>query len=120
MTLGTASYRLLPDIQITSPITGDDAHKFQKCFPPGTVNIAKVDGIDTAEIENPRKDTGSREALRHKEFQDKVRLTRVRDHFLFSVESTGVLPSSDIFEMSLDILSEKIATLKQALAELVL
>lgn len=33
-------------------------------------------------IENPRKDTVSREVLRHKEFEGLVELSRIRDHFM--------------------------------------
>lgn len=80
--VSTASYRLLPEITILKPITGDDAIKFKNCFPEGVVDIVNKDGVQTAKVINPRKDTVSREVLRHKEFEDKVRLTRVRDHFI--------------------------------------
>ena len=62
-------------------ITGDDAVKFQSCFPKGTIAI--VDG--NAVVANMRKETGCREALRHKEFQDKVKIGRVRNHFLCTI-----------------------------------
>ena len=39
-------------------------------------------GVRRARIANPRRDTVSREVLRHKEFQDIVQLSRVRDHFI--------------------------------------
>jgi len=42
----------------------------------------KIDGEKEARVVNPRKDTVSRECLRHAEFKDKVKLTRVRDHFI--------------------------------------
>lgn len=81
--VATASYRLLPDIQILERITGQDALKFQKCFPPGVIDIVtNSNGNQEAVVSNPRKDTVSRECLRHAEFKDKVRLTRVRDHFM--------------------------------------
>ena len=81
--LGTASYRLLPDIRILKPITGDLAERFKSCFPPGVVEMFdNEEGQKQARIANPRKDTASREVLRYKEFQDKVLLTRVRDHFI--------------------------------------
>lgn len=79
----TASYRLLPTIDILSPILYDDADKFVACFPSGVARI-KVDrkGVKHAEIVNPRLDTVSREVLRHDEFKGKVKLGRVRDHFI--------------------------------------
>lgn len=80
--VATASYRLLPEITILKPITGDSADRFQKCFPEGVVDVVMENGVKTAKVVNARKDTVSREVLRHKEFEDKVRLTRVRDHFI--------------------------------------
>ena len=73
----------MPVIDILSPITDTDAEKFVNCFPKGVAQI-KVDknGVKHAEIVNPRLDTVSREVLRHEEFKDKVKLGRVRDHFI--------------------------------------
>jgi DNA-directed RNA polymerases I and III subunit RPAC1 len=83
LTLAFASYRLLPTIDILSPILNDDAEKFVKCFPKGVAQVT-VDkkGVKHAEVVNPRLDTVSREVLRHDEFKDKVKLGRVRDHFI--------------------------------------
>ncbi len=79
----TVSYRLLPDIQILQPIVGRDAQKFVSCFPSGVAEVFKNGkGEMEARIVDARKDTMSREVLRHPEFEDKVRLTRVRDHFI--------------------------------------
>ncbi|KAJ3300291.1 DNA-directed RNA polymerases I and III subunit RPAC1 [Borealophlyctis nickersoniae] len=116
--VATASYRLLPDIQILKPIIGDDALKFKKCFPEGVVKVEKNrDGVLEARIANPRKDTVSREVLRHREFEDKVRLTRIRDHFIFSIESTGILPPQVLFVEAVQVLIDKCRKVKQALAE---
>ena len=83
LTPATASYRLLPTIDIISPITGEDAEKFVKCFPAGVAAVKKrSNGVKYAEVVNPRLDTVSREVLRHEEFQKKVKLGRVRDHFI--------------------------------------
>ena len=112
--VATASYRLLPEIRLLQPITGPDALKLQQCFPPGTIGIRN----DTAFVNNPRKDTASREALRHDEFKDKVLLTRVRDHFIFSIESTGCQPPETLFEMAADVLVQKCALVKEALIDL--
>ncbi|KAI9011884.1 DNA-directed RNA polymerase [Phycomyces nitens] len=114
--VATASYRLLPEITILEPITGDDAYKFQKCFAPGVVDVVKKGGKMVAKVVNPRKDTVSREVLRHKEFEDKVRLTRVRDHFIFNIETTGIIPAQDLFGMAINVLIEKIKTIQPALA----
>ncbi|KAJ2337648.1 DNA-directed RNA polymerase core subunit rpc40 [Coemansia sp. RSA 2681] len=114
--VATASYRLLPDIQITKEITGDDAELFRDCFPPGVVEVVNEGGVRKAKVVNARKDTVSREVLRHKEFDDKVRLTRVRDHFIFNVESTGAIPPEVLVSRALDVLIEKCDISKEALA----
>ncbi|KAG2188460.1 hypothetical protein INT44_001213 [Umbelopsis vinacea] len=115
--VATASYRLLPEIKILKPITGADAIKFQKCFPPGVIDIIEEDGEKLAKVVNARKDTVSREVLRHKEFEDKVRLTRVRDHFIFNIESAGAIPPQDLFVQAVGVLIEKIKAIKPSLAQ---
>ncbi|KAJ2768956.1 DNA-directed RNA polymerase core subunit rpc40 [Coemansia nantahalensis] len=117
--VATASYRLLPEIQILEDITGDDAELFRSCFPPGVVEVVEEQGVRKARVVNPRKDTVSREVLRHKQFEGKVRLTRVRDHFIFSVESTGIIAPEELVSKALDVLMEKCDIAKAALARAV-
>ncbi|KAK4052267.1 DNA-directed RNA polymerase core subunit rpc40, partial [Microbotryomycetes sp. JL221] len=76
--VATASYRLLPEIRITGDIAPELHDKFKSCFPPGV--IESVDG--RLVVANARADTVSREVLRHAEFEGKVELGRVRDHFI--------------------------------------
>ena len=64
------------------------------------------------------KDTVSRECLRHDEFKDKVQLGRIRDHFIFSVESAGQLPSDELFVDSVKVLKEKCERFKRNLRDL--
>ncbi|KAJ1840276.1 DNA-directed RNA polymerase core subunit rpc40 [Coemansia sp. RSA 1722] len=115
--VATASYRLLPDIQILEDITGEDAELFRNCFPPGVVEIVKEKGVKKAKVVNPRKDTVSREVLRHKQFEGKVRLTRVRDHFIFNVESTGIIAPEKLISQAIDVLIEKCDIAKAALVQ---
>lgn len=107
--VATASYRLLPHINITEPIKGELAQKFQKCFPQGVIGI---NVNDEAFVKDARKDTVSREVLRHEEFEGKVKLGRVRDHFIFNVESTGAMTPEEIFFKSVRILKNKAEYLK--------
>ncbi|KAK6875486.1 DNA-directed RNA polymerases I and III subunit RPAC1 [Candida tropicalis] len=87
------------------PITGKLAEKFQKCFPPGVIGIDSKTG--EAYVADARKDTVSREVLRHPEFDGKVKLGRQRDHFIFNVESTGAMTPDEIFCKSVRILKNK-------------
>lgn len=125
--VATASYRLLPTITITKPILGKDAEKFAKCFPQGVIRLEKLtkkeasrkgsgleghEGEMKAVVADPMKDTVSRECLRHEEFEGKVKLGRVRDHFIFSVESVGQWESEDLFLESVKVLRMKCEALK--------
>ena len=131
--VATATYRLLPDIKITRPIIGEDAAKFAKCFPRGVIGLEKVTpeeaahlgsdyegrvGEDKAVVIDPFKDTVSRECLRHDEFKDKVKLGRVRDNFIFNVESTGQFDSDFLFLESVKVLKLKCARWKRGMSDL--
>ena len=118
--VATASYRLLPDIKITHPIIGTDAKKFARCFPKGVIGYETdaESGDMKAVVKDPMKDTVSRECLRHEEFKGKVKLGRVRDHFIFSVESTGQSDSDELFLDSVRLLKAKAEKFKRHLSEL--
>ena len=118
--VATASYRLLPTIDILKPIVGQDARKFARCFPKGVIGLEREEGDEDGEVKavvkDTMRDTVSRECLRHEEFKDKVKLGRVRDHFIFGVESTGQFESDLLFLESVKILKMKCVRLKRSLA----
>lgn len=131
--VATATYRLMPDIKILRPIIGEDAKKFAKCFPKGVIELEPVTSREAAQkgseyegragemkavVRDPFKDTVSRECLRHEEFQGKVKLGRIRDHFIFNVESTGQFESDYLFLESVKVLKLKCARWKRGLADL--
>ncbi|PSN63427.1 DNA-directed RNA polymerases I and III subunit RPAC1 [Corynespora cassiicola Philippines] len=130
--VATATYRLLPTIDILKPIVGADAKKFARCFPKGVIGLESVTDEDAAKdpelqgkegekkavVTDPSKDTVSRECLRHPEFADKVKLGRVRDHFIFKVESTGQWDSDELFLESVRLLKVKCQRIKRGLDSL--
>ena len=125
--VATASYRLLPQITITQPIIGADAKKFARCFPKGVIGYEPCDSDGKSNpkgseikaiVKDPMKDTVSRECLRHDEFKEKVKLGRIRDHFIFSVESTGQFESDELFLDSVRLLKAKVERFKRHLNEL--
>ena len=118
--VATASYRLLPYINIKEPILGADAKKFARCFPRGVIELEDdaETGQKKAVVGDTMKDTVSRECLRHDEFKDKVQLGRIRDHFIFSVESTGQYESDELFIESVKALKAKAERFKRNLADL--
>jgi DNA-directed RNA polymerase I and III subunit RPAC1 len=131
--VATATYRLLPTIEIKQPILGEHAEKFARCFPRGVIGIEHVtkeearrkgsgyegkEGEKKAVVKDAMLDTVSRECLRHEEFKDKVKLGRVRDHFIFQVESTGQWDSDELFLESITLLRTKCEKLKRSLNNL--
>ncbi|ORY28460.1 DNA-directed RNA polymerases I and III 40 kDa polypeptide [Naematelia encephala] len=117
--VATASYRLLPHIILRGPIPREHQDKFQKCFPPGVIEIEQDGhGEPQVVVKNPRKDTVSREVLRHPEFQDLVQLTRIRDHFIFKVESVGQYDPQDLVPEAIKILLNKITAVEDSLDKL--
>ena len=66
-------------------------------------------------VVDPMRDTVSRECLRHEEFKDKVKLGRVRDHFIFRIESSGQWDSDELFLESVRVLKVKCQRMKRGL-----
>lgn len=118
----TASYRLLPHIDIPDPlaIKEEDIPKFVQCFPKGVIGVRKHKRSDQEEVyvKDARKDTVSREVLRHAEFEGKVKLGRVRDHFLFDVESTGAIKPEALLPSAIAVLLEKIRVVRKGVEQL--
>ncbi|KAJ2918290.1 hypothetical protein MD484_g2081, partial [Candolleomyces efflorescens] len=112
--VATASYRLLPHIKITKPIPPHLAEKFQNCFSRGVIKIDPRTKEVSVDEHNVRKDSVNREVLRHPEFADSVELSRVRDFFLFNVESEGPYEPERLLPEAIKVMREKIATIKQA------
>ncbi|KAJ5482795.1 DNA-directed RNA polymerase I and III subunit RPAC1 [Penicillium diatomitis] len=131
--VATATYRLMPQITIERPILGEDAKKFAKCFPKGVIGLEPVTAEDAkrqgsgyeghagemkAVVRDAFNDTVSRECLRHEEFQGKVKLGRIRDHFIYNVESTGQFESDVLFLEAVKVLKLKCARWKRGLEDL--
>lgn len=102
--VATATYRLLPVIRINREITGKDALLLQKCFSPGVIGI---DQQDKAYVVNARYDMCSRNVYRYPHLADSVDMARVRDHYIFTVESVGAYKPHEIFIEAVKILKEK-------------
>ncbi|NXA32676.1 RPAC1 protein, partial [Eudromia elegans] len=105
--VATASYRLLPDITLLQPVEDEAAELLQKCFSPGVIEVQSIKGKKVARVANARLDTFSREVFRHESLKNLVRLARVRNHYIFSVESTGILPPDVLVSEAIKILMGK-------------
>ncbi|KHN87086.1 DNA-directed RNA polymerases I and III subunit RPAC1 [Toxocara canis] len=112
--VATASYRLLPDIVIKKKFSGDDAERIKNSFSDGVIGI-DADGF--AYVKDARRDTCSRNIQRHEDLSEHIELSRRKDHFIFSVESTGALKSSELVVEACRVIEEKCRTLKSLFEE---
>ncbi|XP_023231186.1 DNA-directed RNA polymerases I and III subunit RPAC1-like isoform X1 [Centruroides sculpturatus] len=106
--VATATYRLLPEITLLREIEGKEAIQLKECFSEGVIEIVKMpDGREVARVSNARKDTCSRNVFRYENLKDSVRLSRVRNHFIFLIESTGALSPALLMKEAIKILMGK-------------
>ncbi|GER32460.1 DNA-directed RNA polymerase family protein [Striga asiatica] len=77
----------------------------RKC-PVGVFDIEDV-GQRKATVARPRSCTLCRECIRGDGWDKLVALRRVKDHFIFTIESTGALPPEVLFTEAVKILEDK-------------
>ncbi|KAJ3861705.1 DNA-directed RNA polymerase [Lentinula novae-zelandiae] len=112
--VATASYRLHPNIVITKPIRMERAGDFRACFADGVVVVDKKKGTVSISPTHMRNDTVSREVLRDPEFRDSVELSRIRDHFIFEVESESAYRPEELLGEAIGVMRDKIARMREA------
>nr|KAF9651434.1 hypothetical protein BDM02DRAFT_736089 [Thelephora ganbajun] len=114
--VATATYRLLPLVVLNpeKPVPPQYAEKFRKCFSPGVIDIDPVTKAVSVNEKNLRNESMNREVFRHKEFEGCVELKRVRDFFIFNVESEGTYAPEKLLPESIKVLRQKIATIRSA------
>jgi DNA-directed RNA polymerase I and III subunit RPAC1 len=119
--VATASYRLLPKITLTQKVYDEQAEKLKACFSEGVIEVTEVTEEEKAEaaeldteigsrkavVVNPRLDSCSRNVFRFDDLKDTVELGLIKDHFIFSIESTGGLPPEVLMEESIEIMMRK-------------
>ncbi|KAK7062560.1 DNA-directed RNA polymerase core subunit rpc40 [Paramarasmius palmivorus] len=111
--VATASYRLHPYIKITKPIPPHRAEEFKRCFSPGVVKVNSRKEV-SIDLQGMRNDTVSREVLRDPEFKDSVELARIRDWFIFQIESESAYKPERLMNEAVKVMRSKIDTIKQA------
>ena len=112
--VATACYRLMPKIELLKPVYDELAEELD-IYEPGVFEI--VDCTDPMELENGHKKkavvvnpyacTMSRNFMRNDILKESVQITRIPNHFIFSVESVGMMPSAVILAESLRVLKSK-------------
>lgn len=117
--VATASYRLLPHIDILKPIYDELAEELVNWYEPGVFKCVPVNGDDDdgnndgqkhrvkAVVSNPYACTMSRNFMRNPVLKESIKMSRIPNHFIFSVESVGMMEPAIIVAESLKILKKK-------------
>ncbi|XP_054819315.1 uncharacterized protein LOC129318519 [Prosopis cineraria] len=107
--VATAWYRMLPEVVLLKEVKDELAEELKNKCPVGVFDIEDIGkGRRRATVASPRSCTLCRECIRGgKEWEDRVSLRRVKDHFIFNIESTGALPPEVLFTEAVKILEEK-------------
>ncbi|GJN02261.1 hypothetical protein PR202_ga19593 [Eleusine coracana subsp. coracana] len=119
--VATAWYRMLPEVVLLDEIKGDDTVELQKKCPVNVFDIEELGGsnstppppphtttmhIKRAVVARPRSCTVCRQCVMGST-EKKIELRRVRNHFIFTIESTGAMSPEVLFTEAVNILEEK-------------
>ncbi|KAF9608965.1 hypothetical protein IFM89_012142 [Coptis chinensis] len=106
--VATAWYRMLPEVELLEDVEDVLAEELKQKCPVKVFDIEDtLEGKKKAFVANPRACTLCRECIRGEEWQKRVALRRVKDHFIFTIESTGALPPEVLFTEAVKILEDK-------------
>lgn len=111
--VATASYRLMPSVKLLAPIYDHVAEELVHVYEPGVFRLVQTDQTDPpgtkvkAEVSNPYACTMSRNYMRNASLADSIRMSRLPNHFIFSVESVGMTPAPVLVAEALRHLQEK-------------
>lgn len=98
------SFASQPDMYLTV----HDIYLFTvKMCPMKVFDIEDIGGVSTATVARPRDCTMCRECIRKDDWSERVELRRVADHFIFSVESVGIMPPAVIVREAISVLQDK-------------
>uniref|UniRef100_A0A2C9UFL3 DNA-directed RNA polymerase RpoA/D/Rpb3-type domain-containing protein n=1 Tax=Manihot esculenta TaxID=3983 RepID=A0A2C9UFL3_MANES len=106
--VAAAWYRMLPEVVLLQDVEDETAEELKKKCPVNLFDIEDIgNGKKRANVARPRAWTLCRECLRGEEWDKRVALRRVKDHFIFTIESTGALPPEVLFTEAVKILEDK-------------
>jgi DNA-directed RNA polymerase I and III subunit RPAC1 len=103
----TAAYRLHPHVEVNESVVNspEKGRQLKAMCPMGVFDIEDLGS--TVKVVNERNCSLCLECVRREGWENAVRLERVADHYIFSVESTGVMSPAMIVVRALEVLQEK-------------
>lgn len=121
--VATAAYRLMPKIELVKPVYDELAEQLVNLYEPGVFRLEECTGEEAsshrvkAVVHNPYACTMSRNFMRDPVLKESVKITRVPNHFIFSVESVGMLQPGVIVAEALRVLQDKCRNLVRLVDE---
>lgn len=97
----TVFYRQLPDVSFTEPFYGAEAQALKALCPMNVFDIEDLGNGPQAVAARPRDCTVCRECVREPEREKRIKLRRVREHYIFSIESAGQITPETMFRDAL-------------------
>lgn len=124
--VATASYRLHVRVELVQDVYDDVAEELVYLYEPGVFELVPTDSaIDPpgtkqkARVLNPYACSMSRNYMRHPVLEKAIRMSRIADHFIFSIESVGMFPPAVLLAEALRILQRKCQRLTDLVDETV-
>ena len=117
--VATAAYRLFTEVELVEPVYDDDAKELVHLYEPGVFELVPSEEVGKeveAKVCNPYACTMSRNYMRNSTLAKAVQMKRIPDHFIFSVESVGMMKPAVLVAEALKVLQSKCTELK-ALAD---
>ncbi|KAG6541008.1 hypothetical protein Mapa_017581 [Marchantia paleacea] len=106
--VATARYRMHPEIVLTEVLEDDLAEELVAKCPAKVFDIEDLGkGRKGVKAARPRDCTLCRECVRGEDWEKRVSLRRLKEHFIFTIESTGALPPNVLFTEAIKILIDK-------------
>jgi DNA-directed RNA polymerase I and III subunit RPAC1 len=112
--VATASYRLYTDIELLEPVYDELAEELVHLYEPGVFELVPTDPTEDApgtkikaQVCNPYACTMSRNYTRNPQLARAIRMVRIPDRFIFSIESVGMFSPAVLLGEALRVLQEK-------------
>lgn len=111
--VATACYRLMPHIELVKPVYDELAEQLVNLYEPGVFDLVETDSSDIdgtrvkAGVVNPYACTMSRNFMRDPKLAESIRMSRIPNHFIFSVESVGMTSPAVLVAEALRVLQQK-------------
>jgi len=112
--VATACYRLSTEVELLEPVYDDDAKELVYIYEPGVFELvpASKKGKEVeAKVCNSYACTMSRNFMRNPTLAKAVKMTRIPNRFIFSVESVGMQKPGVLVAEALKILQQKCISL---------